>query len=159
MALADQHIFQDGEVIVAEDFNLMFDELYEHMVPSGAIIMWGGAVEDVPAGWLLCNGEDNTPDLRDRFIIGASEQYPPGVMGGEDKVALSVSELPSHSHSFTLAQDGPRVDIWGLGPGLGGLAQPLNSVAHGAANTSAVGSGEGHNNLPPYYALAYIQKQ
>lgn len=40
-------------------------------VPSGAIIMWSGSIATIPSGWLLCNGTSGTPDLRNRFIIGA----------------------------------------------------------------------------------------
>ena len=51
-------------------------------VPSGIITMWSGAIEDIPLGWALCDGSNGTPDLRDRFVIGAGNAYDPGDMGG-----------------------------------------------------------------------------
>ena len=41
------------------------------IVPSGAIIMWSGAANAIPTGYVLCNGSNNTPDLRNRFVVGA----------------------------------------------------------------------------------------
>lgn len=53
-----------------------------YAVPSGAIIMWSGATNAIPTGWVLCNGENNTPDLRNRFVIGAGDAYSVGETGG-----------------------------------------------------------------------------
>ena len=54
-------------------------------VPLGAIVMWGGTEANIPSGWALCNGQNGTPDLRDRFVLGADEnnsQYAIGQSGG-----------------------------------------------------------------------------
>lgn len=51
-------------------------------VPSGAIMMWSGASTEIPSGWVLCNGSNNTPDLRNRFVIGAGSTYAVGATGG-----------------------------------------------------------------------------
>ena len=64
--------------------------------------MWSGASTAIPTGWLLCNGANNTPDLRDRFIVGAGNSYSVGSTGGEATHTLTVSEMPSHNHSATL---------------------------------------------------------
>lgn len=70
-------------------------------VPSGAIMMWSGSIASIPSGWLLCNGSNGTPDLRDRFIVGAGSTYAVAATGGAATVALSTAELPSHTHTFS----------------------------------------------------------
>jgi hypothetical protein len=45
----------------------------EHGVPKGVIVMWSGAIANIPSGWVLCDGTNGTPDLRDRFIVGARQ--------------------------------------------------------------------------------------
>lgn len=62
---------------VANALDLIKDALF----PSGGIIMWSGAVNDIPVGWALCDGSNGTPDLRDRFIVGAGGAYSVGDTG------------------------------------------------------------------------------
>ena len=68
-------------------------------IPTGLISMWSGSLTTVPEGWALCNGENGTPDLTDRFIVGAGNNYAVGDVGGEDLVTLVDSDLPYHRHS------------------------------------------------------------
>lgn len=70
-------------------------------IPSGLIAMWSGASTAIPDGWLLCDGNNNTPDLRDRFIVGAGNSYTIGATGGEATHKLTTSEIPGHNHAFT----------------------------------------------------------
>jgi len=70
-----------------------------HYVPSGGIIMWSGAVSAIPTGWVLCNGSNSTPDLRNRFVVGAGSSYAVNATGGASTVALSTANLPAHTHS------------------------------------------------------------
>lgn len=72
-------------------------------VPSGVICMWSGEISSIPSGWVLCDGENGTPDLRDRFVVGAGDSYEVGDKGGSASVTLTESELPSHSHSMESA--------------------------------------------------------
>src|SRR5574344_3148329 len=51
-------------------------------VPNGAIIMWSGTVATIPDGFSLCDGSNGTPDLRNRFVIGAGSNYAVGATGG-----------------------------------------------------------------------------
>ena len=51
-------------------------------VPSGAIIMWSGSIGSIPAGYYICDGNNGTPDLRDRFVVGAGNTYAVGNTGG-----------------------------------------------------------------------------
>ena len=65
--------------------------------------MWSGSSSNIPSGWLLCNGSNGTPDLRDRFIVGAGNSYPVGNTGGSASVTLTTDQMPSHSHGNSFA--------------------------------------------------------
>ncbi len=67
--------------------------------PAGVIMMWSGAVSTIPAGWQLCNGTNRTPNLQDRFIVGAGNAYGIRDIGGEATVPLSEAQMPQHRHS------------------------------------------------------------
>lgn len=71
------------------------------VLPYGVIMMWSGSVATVPTGWQLCNGSNGTPDLRNRFIVGAGSTYSVAGTGGTTSVGLLETNLPSHSHSFS----------------------------------------------------------
>ena len=77
-------------------------------VPSGVICMWSGLATNIPTGWYLCDGTNNTPDLRNRFVIGATGNYSPGSTGGTTSFSVSgstgattltVDQMPSHTHT------------------------------------------------------------
>ena len=70
-------------------------------VPSGIICMWSGESTAIPNGWHLCDGSSGTPDLRDRFIVGAGSTYKVKDTGGEATHKLTTNEIPSHNHGFT----------------------------------------------------------
>lgn len=70
-------------------------------VPTGVIVMWSGAIASIPSGWALCNGSNGTPDLRDRFIVGAGSSYAVGATGGAASVTLTADQMPSHTHDIT----------------------------------------------------------
>ena len=67
-------------------------------VPAGSIIPWYGNLANIPDGFALCDGKKGTPDLRDRFLVGAGNAYKLGNIGGENRHALTVDELPAHNH-------------------------------------------------------------
>jgi microcystin-dependent protein len=68
-------------------------------VPSGGIIIWSGSSASVPSGWLLCDGNNSTPNLRDRFVVGAGSTYAVGATGGAATVTLATTQIPAHSHT------------------------------------------------------------
>lgn len=68
-------------------------------VPPGTIVMWSGASTAIPEGWALCDGTNNTPDLRDKFIVGAGLSYSTADTGGLASITLSVDQMPSHQHT------------------------------------------------------------
>lgn len=69
-------------------------------MPPGSIIPWFGRLRDLPEGWHVCDGTNGTPDLRDRFIVGAGRNYNLEDVGGADEVTLEANEQPSHYHFF-----------------------------------------------------------
>ena len=68
---------------------------------TGMIMLWSGSIASIPSGWALCNGTSGTPDLRNRFVVGAGDTYAVGATGGATTVTLSTSNLPAHTHSFS----------------------------------------------------------
>ena len=76
-------------------------DLNTRLMPSGGIIMWSGASSAIPSGWVLCDGNNSTPDLRGKFVIGAGGSYAVDDTGGNASITLSTSQLPSHSHTAT----------------------------------------------------------
>ena len=170
---------------------------------SGMIILWSGSTGSIPSGFVLCDGNNSTPNLTDRFVVGAGAAYGVGASGGSSTVTLSIANLPSHNHtinnhthSFTTGN--PNTSLTGSitriaetyqGAGtasgiftkLGNINSPLtpsgvdSSPAGGFSidaththsgttgnpsntGTTSQGSGSGHENRPPYYALCYIMK-
>jgi len=75
-------------------------------LPIGSVIMWFGTVGNIPAGWQVCDGTNGTPDLRDRFVVGAGTTYSVGDTGGTNSVTLTTSQIPGHTHSGTTATTG-----------------------------------------------------
>ena len=137
-------------------------------LPTGMILLWSGSIGSIPAGYLLCDGNNSTPDLRNRFIVGAGSTYSVNQTGGSaDAIVVSHTHTatvtdPGHNHTVTVGNQG---GINGSVSGGGSLAVPGNAtfttttattgitVANTAAGTSGTGA-----NLPPYYALCYIMK-
>jgi len=141
-------------------------------VPAGAILLWSGAVGAIPTGWVICDGTNSTPDLRDRFVVGAGSTYSVGATGGAATVTLSVAEMPSHTHVATSVVTDPEHthDYAGVtgssGAGASGRDSDPTTLTTQSASTgvtvattnASTGSGTAHENRPPYYSLAYIMK-
>lgn len=142
-------------------------------IPRGVIVMWSGTLETIPKGWALCDGTQGTPNLRDRFIVGAGNIYPVNNTGGLDSVTLTVAQIPSHRHSGTTDTAGTHAHNY-LGQeamtryeGWSGqqhydrtttrTTEPAGAHVHTFV-TEYIGGGQPHENRPPYYALAFIMK-
>ena len=99
------------------------------LVPSGVILMWSGSTDTIPAGWALCNGQDGTPDLTDRFILGAGKTYQPGTIGGAATVTPSVAARSAHAG---IAVQNAALSIWtgaaGTGIGIQGTTLDGNTL-------------------------------
>lgn len=171
--------------------------------PSGGILMWYGNIANIPSGWLLCNGTNGTPDLRDRFIVGAGSSYAEGNIGGSNNVTLSLSEMTAHTHPVNAStgeagshdhpastgavgnhthgwdiavpiRSGPSSPYTSGGGGVvaGGSVNSANPHSHAVPNSDLggihthtltvsygnSGSGDSHENRPPFYALVFIRK-
>lgn len=118
--------------------------------PVGAVIIWSGTEDSVPVGWSVCNGDNGTLDLRDKFVLGSGTAHNVGETGGSEEVALTIKQMPSHSHSYTKEtfQKG-KADT-------GNLLYTYYTYSY--ESTSSVGGNEPHSNMPPYYTALYIQK-
>ena len=68
------------------------------LVPKGIIVMWSGSLSDIPNGWVLCDGDNGTPDLTRRFIYGAGNSLAPNIRGGSNHIILRSEHLPKHRH-------------------------------------------------------------
>ena len=134
----------------------------------GGIVMWSSLIAEIPDGWQLCDGTNGTLDLRNRFIIGAGDSYSVGATGGNVN-----SILVEHTHSgstSSVGNHGHYNSRWNVynpnGAGgffYGGTGSSVGVGGHGhshtASNSSTAGSDNGvGKNLPPYYALAFIQQ-
>lgn len=137
---------------------------------TGMILLWSGSVATIPSGWALCNGSNGTPDLRNRFIVGAGSTYAVDATGGSaDAIVVSHTHTATSTdsgHTHTLSPSNRQVYNASVG-GTAGLANGGETFSQltidsGYANITtsitSTGSSGTNANLPPYYALAYIMK-
>jgi hypothetical protein len=149
-------------------------------IPSGGIIIWSGASNAIPSGWYLCNGANSTPDLRNRFVVGAGSTYAVGATGGSaDAITVSHTHTGSTgsagAHRHGLNANGGALKV--LGSQTARVAGITNAAGEGFASdyngdnivseasnhshsftTDSTGASGTNANLPPYYALCYIMK-
>jgi Phage Tail Collar Domain len=136
---------------------------------AGMIMLWSGSSASIPSGWLLCDGSSSTPDLRNRFVVGATSTYAVGATGGSaDAIVVSHTHTatstvtdPGHVHGLYAAQ-GDAIGGGGANAAYRGTPGANTSSATTGitvATTNASSGSSGTNaNLPPYYALCYIMK-
>jgi len=137
-------------------------------VPSGGIIIWSGSSASIPSGWVLCNGSNSTPDLRDRFVVGAGSTYAVGGTGGSaNAIVVSHTHTASvtdsgHTHTVAIrtsstGASNPSGDTRPLQEA-GGSTTTASAVTGISVTNASAGSSGTNANLPPYYALCYIMK-
>ena len=120
-----------------------------NILPKGLISMWYGSLATIPSGWSLCDGSNGTPDLRERFVVGAGGNNPTvdgtaysvGDSGGANSVTLTINEMPAHNHtaairSYTVGGGGN-----GPWPIVGGTAN-----AGGSISMNNTGGDQPHEN-------------
>lgn len=128
----------------------------------------------VDKGWHVCDGTNGTPDLRGRFILGASDVHPVGTNGGEEAHSLTPTENAPHNHTATCSNAGghnhtiplisssTKYDDKGAAYASGRHGDDISTTDsewHVHTITIGVsGSGAPHNNMPPFYTLAFIMK-
>lgn len=161
-------------------------EAAQALIPTGAILPFAGTA--APNGWVICNGQllnkttynklfqvlgtqygssgdsFRVPDLRDRFIAGAGSSYSVGSTGGAAQVSLSTNQLPPHTHDIggkasTAQTNGVGMYQSNVAGGSGW--QVLSTTENGSLSgliAKSSGSGQAHENRPPYMAMTYIIK-
>ena len=143
-------------------------------IPAGTIVLWSGATSAIPTGWLICDGTSSTPDLRNRFVVGAGSTYSVDATGGS-----ADAVIPTHNHTATSTVTDPgHFHLEGSTVQYGvttstsrgnrsgdteasGKSFNTESATTGitvATTTANTGVSATNANLPPYYALAYIMK-
>ncbi len=144
------------------------------IMPPGAIILWSGSVTSIPAGWLLCNGDNNTPNLESKFVVGAGKTEVPGTSGDATAHSHSLSVTGSAStstngdHNHKMPSDwydrGLSCGKWaGIDRGAPSVknvtTQNDGSHSHTVSLTSSGTSQAVVAPRPAWYALCYIMKQ
>lgn len=151
--------------------------------PAGTVVAYAGVT--APAGWLLCDGATyqrsqypalaavlgatgenfTVPDLRGRFLMGASASHPRAQTGGEEAHTLTEAEMPAHAHPVIGRglpgkwEQGVGIFATNLGAGSGWTSvSSYDAKAPGWLEAKPKGGGKPHNNLPPYYSIGYIIK-
>lgn len=168
--------------IAWSDFNYLTSivEMQKKLVPVGLISMWSGSIDNLPPRWALCDGTNNTPNLKGRFIVGydpnSNDYNVVGNTGGAASVTLTTDQMPSHNHTGTvvipphshslqgktaITYDGEGGDGNRLSNsdniGNGTITQTSESAQQNAnITTNNKGGDNAHENRPPYYTLAYI---
>lgn len=178
-------IFDSSKYYTKEEVNQKITEGSASATPIGTILMWPGS--NLPEGYLICNGatfdkdecpelynilgSDKLPDLRDRFIVGAGNEYNLKDTGGEKKHTLTTNELPSHQHNFKdyyyveteealRDRDVTNYDkiTTNNKAGSGSIDEDNDCLVYYEHKTDNLGEGQSHENRPPYYALYFIIK-
>lgn len=136
-------------------------------IPIGGIIAWSGSL--VPDGWAICDGNQGTPNLTGRFILGSGNGYELGDDGGQSEVTLHTNNLPAHKHPFKdyyYAESGKKAngnyDIISVNGKVGSNETDYDNdhLMYYTHDTEAAGRDEPTpvDTMPPYYVLLYIMR-
>jgi microcystin-dependent protein len=159
----------------------------DHSIPKGTIVMWAGFKNTIPSGWALCDGSNETPDLRGKFVYGIDSEEEPGGTGGNNDLTLNVDNLPLHAHGpgnlvtnytgnhshifiYNAGTNGantvPQGQYWMAGISFTGQTGNNHQTSVGgehrhsvvSGTTEATGNGQPFDNRPAYFKLAFIMK-
>ena len=129
---------------------------------AGMIVMWSGSTATIPTGWVLCDGTNSTPDLRNRFVVGAGDTYAVDATGGSADAIVPAHTHnitdPGHFHTIT-----PDASGYPSAISSGATQSTISTGSNTSTETTGItideaGESATNANLPPYYALAYIMK-
>jgi hypothetical protein len=129
-------VYNEGKMTVS---NLTTTQSF-NLLPRGMIMAWNGSINNIPYGWVICDGTNGTPDLRAKFLIGANPSgssngqmsIAPETNGGNSQSWLIAQNLPPHAHYFT---------SWAYATGAGDTGYPVVAVNTSWANTPFTNTG------------------
>lgn len=124
-------------------------------IPAGVILLWSGSIASIPSGWLLCDGTSGTPNLRDRFVVGAGTTYAVNATGGVAATTLIEANLPSHTHSISGSGTTSTVDINHTHSGTTGT-ESANHVHGFSAQTGGQSNGHQHSLITDQGSIAFF---
>ena len=132
--------------------------LVNSFVPIGGIIMWSGTIAEAEAltNWRICDGQNGTPDLRDKFVLGvgsstAASTANQGDTNNDNSITLSEGQMPSHNHNIT--DNGHSHTINNHTHGAGTLSGS-NTHSHGIPR----GSGGSQADTSPYIPSPVVEQ-
>lgn len=147
--LTDSQIATQSEAIAGADNTKLMTPLRVAQVavavPAGGIILWSGASNNIPSGWFLCDGQNGTPNLLDRFVVGAGSTYAVNATGGSAAVTLSTTQIPSHTHTFTGTTGNESVGHTHSGT-TGTVSQDHTHSYQDTGGNSGTGGGESYDS-------------
>ena len=161
--------YQGTNAHIKTTYYELFNYGNSSVVLRGMIMIWSGSKDHIPVGWALCDGHNGTPDLRGRFVLGygtGGDLKDNGLTerglnnkGGLEEVKLGIDHLPNHNHAATATttSKGFKQDHnhWKRGvPGGSYLGYSENVTIR--VDVKSEGQGKAHENMPPFYVLAYI---
>jgi microcystin-dependent protein len=121
-------------------------------IPSGLIALWHGLLSAIPSGWVLCNGNNGTPNLLSKFIRSVPSGTDPGATGGNDSITLAEANMPAHTHTIseqaahthTISDSGTHTHAIPLGADLEQGDVACGSVNEYGSDTSGAGGNHSH---------------
>ena len=158
------NVYKDGDVLpccTVKVVRMTKENTGNTGVPQGTIIPWYGNLNNIPDGFALCNGQNGTPDLRDRFLVGAGSSYTLGSIGGEAFHVLTVDELANHTHYQATNNGVEQEKGREVGYNLHAYFPDIPAQGYdygdsvGPVLVSGAGNSQPHENRPPYFAVYY----
>lgn len=153
----------------------MGEDIFGHVtLPSGTIMYWDDDPANIPAGWVICDGNNGTPDLLDDFLKSVDSGVDPGARGGEHNKTLTQQQLPNHSHSTgstdTQGQHNHAVSksnrdaAYDVSEAInsdapdGNVSTPDGGIHSHEYDDTAIGSGNSYDNRPRHHELVPVMK-
>ena len=162
----------NGNAITINNSRVATTQHIKNAIPAGTIIAYNSTTP--PNGWVLCDGSNGSPDLRGRFVLGAttsSTNAPQlssslasrtiNISGGLENVYLGLQNIPDHTHSGLISHTNlSAASVDGNDGGAPGTQSDVAnwSTSTHTSETNDTGNNLAHENMPPYYVLIYIMK-